>query len=73
MRVQLILLLLGASFWCSSQVIKPIKWHGEDEYLSDYQRSGFQIRFLERVQIFVSQKIIKFINPVYFSERNFSK
>ena len=27
MRTQLILLLLGASFWCSSQVIKPIKWH----------------------------------------------
>ena len=27
MRIQLILLLLGASFWCSSQVIKPIKWH----------------------------------------------
>ena len=27
MRVQLILLLLGASLCCSSQVIKPIKWH----------------------------------------------
>ena len=27
MRIQLILFLLGASFWCSSQVIKPIKWH----------------------------------------------
>ena len=53
--------------------ITPIKWDGEDEYLSDYKRSGFQIRFLERVQIFVSQKIIKFFRPVYFAERNFSK
>ncbi|MAJ51892.1 MAG: disulfide bond formation protein DsbD [Flammeovirgaceae bacterium] len=27
MRIRLILLLLGASFWCSSQIIKPIEWH----------------------------------------------
>ena len=26
MRIQLILLLLGASFWSSSQIIKPIEW-----------------------------------------------
>ena len=26
MRIQLILLLLGTSFWCSSQIIKPIEW-----------------------------------------------
>ena len=26
MRIQLILLLLGASFWGSSQIIKPIEW-----------------------------------------------
>ena len=39
MRVQLILLLLGASFWCSSQVIKPIKWH-QNIYVSDDQTTA---------------------------------
>ena len=47
MRVQLILLLLGASFWCSSQVIKPIKWH-QSISVSDDQTTA-QIIFTAKI------------------------
>ena len=47
MRIQLILLLLGASFWCSSQVIKPIKWH-QSISVSDDQTTA-QIIFTAKI------------------------
>ena len=47
MRVQLILLLLGVSFWCSSQVIKPIKWH-QNISVSDDQTTA-QVIFSAKI------------------------
>ena len=47
MRVQLTLSLLGAGFWCSSQVIKPIKWH-QNISVSDDQTTA-QVIFTAKI------------------------